>query len=157
MSKTFLIAFAIGIGCIAIAVAGILYMQRGAHIDPQVKVLKVRTAPLDENSSLAVVDFRIANTSDYPFKVRSVTVDVDGAEGDTVSDVDARRVFEGLPLLGTKYNDSLKMNDMIPAHAQWDRMIASRMSMPEQQLQARKKLVVKIEEVDGLVVEIPEK
>jgi hypothetical protein len=162
MSKTFLIAFAVGIAVIAIAIGGVLYMQRGAHIDPQVKVLKVRTAALDESSSLVVVDFRIANTSDYPFKVRGVTVEVDNAdgskpEGDTVSEIDAGRVFQGLPMLGTKYNDSLKMNDMVPARSSWDRMIASRFNMPESQLQARKQLVVKVEEVDGLVVEIREK
>lgn len=157
MSKNFLIAFSVGIVCIAIAVAGIFYMQRGAHIDPQAKILKVRTAALDDNASLAAVDFRIDNTSDYPFMVRSVTVVVDGNEGDTVSEPDAKRVFEGIPLLGPKYNASLIMNDRIPARTTWDRMIASRFNIPEAQLQARKHLVVKIEEVDGATVEIPEK
>jgi hypothetical protein len=162
MSKTFLTAFSIGIVCIAIAVGGVLYMQRGAHIDPQVKVLKVRTAPLDENSSLVVVDFRIANTSDYPFKVRGVTVVVSNADGSkpqgqTVSETDAKQVFAGIPVLGTKYNDSLIMNDMLPAHKSWDRMIAARFEMPEATLQARKNLIVQVEEVDGLTVNIPEK
>ncbi len=104
MSKTFAIAFAVGIACIAIAVAGIFYMQRGAHIDPQGRMLKVRTTPLDENSSLAVVDFRLNNTADYPFMVRSVTMVLEDAsgvqtDGQTVSETDAKRVFEGIPLL----------------------------------------------------------
>ena len=157
MSRNFLIAFAVGLAVIAIAVAGIFYMQRGAHIDPQAKVLKVRTTALDENSSLAVVDFRIANTSDYPFMVRSVTVEVDGTEGNTVSEPDAKRVFEGIPLLGPKFNASLIMNDRIPARTSWDRMIASRFDIPESKLQERKHMVVKIEEVDGGIVTIPEK
>ena len=137
-------------------------MQRGAHIDPQVKILKVRTTPLDDNSSLAVVDFRLANTSDYPFKVRGVTMEVEHPDGSTtpgefVSDPDAKRVFEGIPLLGTKYNDSLIMNDTIPPRTSWDRMVAARFDLPESKLQARKRFVVKVEEVDGLVVTIPEK
>src|SRR5579872_922570 len=102
MSRNFVLAFVVGIACIAIAVAGIFYMQRGAHVEPIGKILKVRTAPLDEKSSLAVADFRIANNSDYPFVVRTVTVIVEEAdgskdEGQTVSEPDAKRVFEGIP------------------------------------------------------------
>ena len=159
MSRNFVIAFVVGIACIAIAVAGIFYMQRGAHVEPVGKVLKIRTASLDERSSLAVVDFRIANTSDYPFMVRTVTVIAEFAdgstnEGQTVSEPDAKRVFAGLPVLGTKYNDTLVMRDRLPAHTSWDRMVAARFELPEDKLQARKRLVVKIEEVDGQVIEV---
>jgi hypothetical protein len=162
MSKTFAIAFGIGIVCIAIAVAGVFYMQRGAQVALQGKVLKLRTVPLDENSSLAVVDFRLANNSDYQFMVRGVTVvmvNAEGAEmeGATVSETDARRVFTGIPTLGQKYNDTLIMNDKIPPHASWDRMVAARFDIPEEKLAARKRLLVRIEEVDGKVVEIPDR
>jgi hypothetical protein len=162
MSKSLLVAFAIGIACIAIAVAGIFYMQRGAHVALESKMLKVRSAPLDENSSLVALDFRINNGSDYPFKVRSVTVLMEDAaggqtEGQTVSEPDAKRVFAGIPLLGQKYNDSLIMNDKLPPKASWDRMIASRFEVPEAKLETRKRFLVRIEEVDGPVVEIPEK
>ena len=162
MSKTFAIAFGIGLACIAIAVAGIFYMQRGAHVDLEAKTLKVRSIALDENSTLVAVDFRISNWSDYPFKVRTVTVlleDPSGGqiEGQTVSEPDAKRVFTALPLLGQKYNDSLIMNDTIPARATWDRMIASRFDMPQAKVEGRKRLVTRIEEVDGKIVEIPEK
>ena len=162
MSRTFLAAFGIGIVCIAIAVGGIFYMQRGARVVSQAKILKIRTAPLDENSSLAIIDFRFTNTSDYPFMVRTVTVVEEGAngstsEGQTVSETDAKRVFDAMPVLGPKYNDSLLMRDRIPAHATWDRMIASRFEIPDTDLQARKRLIVRIEEVDGQTIDIPEK
>lgn len=162
MSKTFAMAFGFGILCIAIAVGGILYMQRGAQVELQAKVLKVRTVPLDENSSLAAIDFRIANNSDYPFMVRGVTVEMEGSgggpmEGATVSEPDAKRVFAAIPVLGQKYNDTLIMNDKMPPHTGWDRMVAARFDIPDDKLQARKRLVVKIEEVDGKVIEIPEK
>ena len=162
MSKTFMMAFGIGLVCIAIAVAGIVYMQRGAKVDAEGKILKVRTLPLDENSSLAVLDFRIVNASDYPFMVRTVTVVMDQPsgdpmEGDTVSEPDAKRVFASVPALGQKYNDTLIMNDRMAPHASWDRMVAARFSVPEDRLQARKRFIVRVEEVDGKVVDINEK
>ena len=58
MTNRFLDAFGIGLVCIAVAVAGILFMQRGAHLALPAKVLKVRTAPLDENSSVVVIGRR---------------------------------------------------------------------------------------------------
>jgi hypothetical protein len=79
------------------------------------------------------------------------------SEGQTVSETDARRVFEGLPLLGKKFNDTLIVRDKIPPHTSWDRMVAARFEAPESKVAARKKLIVRIEEVDGQTVEIPEK
>ena len=58
-----------------------MYMQRGAHIEVTGSVLKVRTLELDENSSLAVVDFRISNPADYNFVVRSVEVFLEDPAG----------------------------------------------------------------------------
>ena len=162
MSKNLAIAFGIGLVCIAVAVGAIFYMQRGAHVDVHGKFMKVRTAPVDDNNSFVVIDFRIENPSDYGFKVRTVTVvleDPGGAqiEGQTASDSAAKQALEGIPTLGAKYNDSLIMNDMVPPKGTWDRMIASRFELPEAKLQSRKRFVVKIEEVDGKISEISEK
>jgi hypothetical protein len=162
MNNRFLAAFAIGIALIAIAVAGVLYMQRGARVGLTGKVLKVRTAPLDDNSSTVVVDFRFANPADVVFVVRTVTVlmeDNAGTEylGQTIAEVDARRMFEGLPLLGQKYNDTLLMGDKIPSRSTQDRMVAARFEAPEARLEARKRFLVRIEDVDGPVTELSEK
>jgi hypothetical protein len=161
MSKNFLIAFGIGVVCIAIAAWWVVHMQRGAYIDLPGKVLKVRTAPLDEGSAVAVVDFRVSNPADYPFVVRTVTVAMEdnlGAEsvGQTVSELDARQLFQAIPLLGQKFNDTLLMRDSVPPHNSWDRMVAARFEVPESKLEARKRLVVRIEEVDGKVFDLPE-
>jgi hypothetical protein len=136
-------------------------MQRGAYIDLPGKVLKVRTAPLDEGSAVAVVDFRVSNPADYPFVVRTVNVAMEdnlGAEsvGQTVSELDARQLFQAIPLLGQKFNDTLLMRDSVPPHNSWDRMVAARFEVPESKLEARKRLVVRIEEVDGKVFDLPE-
>ena len=162
MRKNFLIAFGIGIVCIGIAAWWVVYMQRGAYIDLPGKVLKVRTAPLDEASAVAVIDFRVTNPADYPFVVRKVTVAMEDssgseAEGQTVSEVDARQLFQVIPLLGQKFNDTLLMRDSVPPHGSWDRMVAARFEVPESKLEARKRLVVRIEEIDGKVFDLSEK
>jgi hypothetical protein len=158
MRSNFAIAFGIGLACIAIAVGGIFYMQRGSRIDLPGKILKVRTAALDDDSSIAVIDFRVANPSDILFEVRTVTAqleDADGKvhEGQISSDSDAARVMQALPVLGEKYNKTLMMKERIGAHGSEDRMVAARFTAPLAKLEARKRLLVRIEEVDGKVFE----
>jgi hypothetical protein len=162
MSKNLLIAFGIGIVCVAMVAWLVVYKQRGAYIDLPGKVLKVRTAPLDEASAVAALDFRVSNPADYPFVVRKVTVVMEDnagneSEGATVSEVDAKQLFQVIPLLGQKFNDTLLMRDSIPPHNSWDRMVAARFEVPESTLEARKRLVVRIEEVDGKVFDLSEK
>lgn len=162
MSKTLLTAFFVGIGVIAIAITGTLYLNRGARIGLTGQILKVRTAPLDENSSIAVLDFRIHNPASKAFVVRTVTVvmdDPDGKQydGRTVSESDAKTLFQYIPLLGQKFNDTLLMRDKIPSDASQDRMVAVRFEAPESRIEGRKRFVLKIEDVDGPITEIPEK
>jgi hypothetical protein len=161
MKNGFVAAFAIGIAVIAVAVGAVVFMQRGARVGLVGKILKVRTAPLDENSSIAVLDFRFTNPSKYPFMVRTVSVLLEEKngntyQGDVVSEVDAKRLFENLPLLGPKFNDTLLMNDKIPPDSSQDRMVAAHFAAPESRLTARKRFVIRIEEVDGQITEFSE-
>jgi hypothetical protein len=161
MSKNLLIAFGIGIGCIILAVAGILFMQRGAHLEMPGQILKVRTAAIDEATTIAMIDFRVSNSSNYPAVVRTVrayTEDKNGnqTEGTVMADMDAQNVFNGIPALGQKYNPSLIVRDTIPPHATWDRMIGASFPVAESQLLARKRVIVTIEEIDGNIFEIVE-
>jgi hypothetical protein len=161
MNNRFATTFAIGIGLIAIIVAGVLYMQRGARVGIAGSILKVRTAALDDNSSVVVLDFRFSNPANVNFVVRSVTVILEepsGAqyEGQTVSEVDAKRLFELMPLLGQKFNETLLMRDKIPAHTSEDRMVAARFEAPETRLLGRKRFLLRVEDVDGPISEIPE-
>jgi hypothetical protein len=161
MRKDFLPALAIGLAIIALAVGGIFFMQRGDRMQLPGKILKVRTAALDEESSIAVIDFRISNPSDIIFEVRTVTVEIEDNQGksylgQSVSEMDAKRLFEGLPVLGTKFNTSLLMRDRIGSHGAADRMIAARFQAPVALLDGRKRFVVRIEEVDGKSFEYAE-
>lgn len=162
MNKTFLLYCGIGLAALAVAVGIILYVQRGAHLDLPGQILKVRTTPLEDGSSVVIADFRIANTSDYPAVVRTVTVYLEDQKGDryagvTIADVDAKRLMDGTPVLGQKFNKSLIVKDKIPGHATWDRMISARFEAPETQLLQRKNLIVAIEEIDGKIFELAER
>lgn len=154
--------FGIGLVVILIAVAGILYLQRGAHVELKGAILKVRTMGLDDSSSLAIVDFRFVNPSDYPFVVRMVDVFATGADGQDytstpVPEVDAKKIFEYYPILGQKYNTSLLTRDKIAGRRSEDRMIVARFEIPVAKLDARKNLKIRIEDVDGPVSELVEK
>lgn len=162
MSSRFALPLVIGLAVVAVLVFGVMWVQRGAHVELKGEILKVRTQELDEHSSLAVIDFRFANPADYAFIVRKVDVileDPNGkqADGMTVSDTDAKRVFEVYPLLGQKYNESLRPRDRIGGRESQDRMIAARFELPAAVLNTRKRLTVRVEDVDGPVSEIREK
>jgi hypothetical protein len=161
LSKQFLLTFGVGLVVILIAVAGIMYLQRGAHVELKGAILKVRTMGMDDSSSLVVVDFRFVNPSDYPFVVRSVdvtaTVDGQSLTSTPVPEVDAKRIFEYYPILGQKFNVSLLTRDRIPGRKTEDRMIATRFEVPVAKLDARTNLKIRIEDVDGPVSELVEK
>jgi hypothetical protein len=162
MRKELAAPFGIGIGIILILAAASVFFTRGAHIELTGAVLKVRTVAIDEKSSLAVVDFRFANPADAPFMVRSCLVEIVDSAGTTqqgvsLPELDARQVFDYYKTLGKKYNDSLVMKDRIPAHNAQDRMIAVRFDVPVEKLDARRRLLVRIEDVDGPVSELLEK
>ena len=161
MRLRLLVYVLVGVAVLGAAVAWVFHAQRGAHLVLQGSVSKVRTVATDENGSVAIVDFRFANVADYRWVIRKVDVSVTDAQGhtvpgSTVSEVDAARLFEYFPLLGQKYNDSLVARARLEPHQTVDRMIAAKFDIPEAQLQTRKGLSIRIEDVDGAVSEITE-
>jgi hypothetical protein len=157
-SKGLLYAFGAGVAAVAVLVAVIMYMQRGAHIRLEGGIQHVRTVAMDDYSSVLVADFRFANPADYPFVVRRVDVtivDADGHvyDGASISEVDTLRVFEHYKGLGQKFNDTLLMGDTVAPHSTEDRMIAARFAVPQRILDGRRSVTVRVEEVDGAVAE----
>ena len=161
VSKQFWSFLVVGVALVAVLVAGIFYVQRGAHVELKGRILKVRSAALDESSSIAVIDFRFVNPSNYPFVVREVAVTVEDAngeilEGAVVSEPDTKRVFQYYPVLGQKFNESLLIRTRIAARQSMDRMSAARFEVPEGRLLTRKAIRIRVEDVDGAVSEIVE-
>lgn len=162
MSKQFLVFLGAGLAAVAAIIGFTLYTTRGAHMELKGEILKVREIPLEQNSVLAVIDFRVSNPADYPYVVRTADVIVEKSGGGTadvmpVSKPDMDRVFEQAKLIGPKYNDILSIRDRIPPHQTVDRMVAARVELSEDAFAARKGLRLHIEEVDGVVTDINEK
>lgn len=94
MDRRLLIPFAIGVAVIVAAVVWVFYIQQGAHIELRGSILKIRTHAADENSSIAVIDFRALNPSDYKFIVRQVDVLLEDKDGRTL---EGQSVAEWMP------------------------------------------------------------
>ncbi len=161
MRKELLPFVGVGVAVAGLLVAVLFYVQRGAHLELVGSIQKVRTLAVEESGSIAVLDFRFVNSADYLFVVRAVAVSLEDQqgqilEGAVVSEVDARRLFQYFPLLGQKYNDSLLARTRIAPRQSMDRMIAARFEIPERRLQERKRLRIRVEDVDGAVSEIVE-
>jgi hypothetical protein len=162
MSRSFAVAFAVGLVVIALAVGGILFVRRGDVVKLPGKILKVRTAPLDENSSIAILDFRVTNPSDVLQEVSQVKVEMEDTAGksylgDVSSEGDAKRIFEALPVLGPKFLTNLAMRTVLLPHVSEDHMVAARFQAPVAQIDARKRFILRIEEADGKSFEYPER
>jgi hypothetical protein len=137
-------------GIIIVVLSG----TKGAHLELQGQVLKARTGALSDADSVAVLDFRIRNTSDIPFVVRDVKVTLEKAdgeksEGNMVSKTDMKQLFQFNRFLGDPYNDALSIRDRVPPHGQIDRMVAARFEVPQAQLETSKAIHLWIQDMDG--------
>lgn len=154
---------AAGIGlAIALAIGGgALWVNRGSHLTVEGGIQKVRVQGLDDAAAV-IVDFRMANSSNVPLVVREVSLiltDDQGRqlEGQVVADTDAKRMMEFYATsIGAKYNETLKIRERIGSGQSVDRMIAARFEIPEAKVKARKGLRIRVEDVDGAVLELKE-
>jgi hypothetical protein len=150
--------FGIGFGVMAAVIVVVLWYgfaaTKGNHLAPVGKIGKVRVQKVDDNISFVVIDFNMKNDSDRDMIVHSVTVTVDGPEGSmdgsAVSARDLEGAFKSYPELGQQYEPVLKERDRIPAHQELDRMVGARFDVPVEQLEARKKLTLKVDDVTGV-------
>jgi hypothetical protein len=150
---------AIGLVIVAAVLSLTLYLTRGTHLELRGSIQKLRTLAVEDAGSIAVVDFRFINPSDYPFIVKKLTVTfatADGRtlEGDNISEVDARRVFEYYPVLGQKFNETLRLKEKVGARQAMDKMIAVRFNVAESEIQSPRQIRIRIDDVDGAVSEI---
>jgi hypothetical protein len=154
MNKRLLIFFGVGVVAVVIAVFAILTTNKGAHLQLQGKILKVRTGALGEGNSIAVLDFRVENPSDKPFVVRDVEISLEKtngemSEGVTASKGDLKQIFQYNRFLGDQYNDGLGIKDTIAPHSMVDRMVAAHFEVSDQDLEKAKAVHLSIQDMDG--------
>ena len=151
-----------GVAIVAALIGGFVWFTWENHIELRGEILKIRTHGLEDNSSIAVLDFRFANPARFLFVVRDIDVFLDARDGKThqgmvVAEMDLKRLFAALPLLGPQYNDPLKLREKIAPKTQLDRMVTARFEVPESVINARARLRVKVREVDGNISELVER
>ena len=162
MGKQFWIFLLVGLVVVGIALGFLFIGTKGNHLELNGTILKVRVLPLSPVASLVVVDFRVSDPSDVPFVIKSATLTLDPATGDTldgmmVSKPDIENVFKYNPILGPKFNDVLGMEDRIKPHQRLDRMVGARFEIPESQAEDRKAIHLHVEEMDGVTADLTEK
>jgi hypothetical protein len=159
MSKPFAIAF----GAAALVIVVLIWMgfrnTAGNHLAPTGSIGKVRTIKASDDVTFMVIDFKVKNDSDRDMIVRSVETVIETADGKTmvgggVAGVDVKSAFRNYPLLGEQYNPLLKERDMIPAHQELDRMVGVRFDAPFEKVESRKRVLLRLEDVTGPVVEL---
>jgi len=162
VTKQFWTFLAIGLAVVAVAVGVTWVGSKGAHLELDGEILKVRTFQMNPNASLVMVDFRVTNPSDVQFVVQNAEIQLTPASGDpvigtSISKPDIENVFKYERLLGPKYNDVLSIRDKVAPHEKMDRMAGARFEFGEAAIEARKGLVLRIRDVDGAVAELTEK
>ena len=155
------VPFFVGLVVVGAGVFGVLYMNRGSHVELKGEILKVRTLA-DGDGTIVFADFRVTNAAAYPFVVSAVKMTMETPDNEVATAVvfsksDVEKATRYLKLLGPKYNDVLSIQDRIPPVQTVDRMAAGRFPFPPKFFQQRKTLRLRIEEVDGAASEIVEK
>jgi hypothetical protein len=161
MTKPFALTFLIGLLVIGAAIWAVFYKQSGAHIEPKGSILKVRTLNLDDNASAAIVEIRMTNDSDYQLVTRTIELSAvtskGEVEGNVVAESDVKSLFQHFPVLGEQFNPVLKARDKVPPHTSIDREVCAQFRIGVADLDQRKDLIVRVQDITGPTAEMHEK
>jgi hypothetical protein len=159
MNRTLLVSVGLGVLIVGALIGGGLFVQRGARLILQGNIQKARTAALDDNRSVIVLDVRLTNPADIPFVTKSADIVVETADGKSLTgqyipEVDAKVLFQGVPDLGEKYNQTIVIREKIAPKQTVDRMVAASFPAPVSTLESRKSVKLVLKDLDGPVSEI---
>jgi len=145
-------------GAALIAGLGFLF-SRGQAARLEGSITNVRTLGMDQNSSVALVDFEAVNPSQVLMIVgrrELAVVDEQGLtrEGSTISAADLKSLFQYFPALGAMESDPMIDRVRVEPGQMVSGMVAARFSIPKHQLDASQDLVLRVHEVDGGISEL---
>jgi hypothetical protein len=146
------------IGAVALAGIGFL-VSRGSAARLEGHITNIRTLGMDENSSVAIVDFEAMNPSQILLIVGDrdiVVTDEQGIvrESSTISAADLKSLFQYFPALGSLDNEPLTMRVRVEPGTVLRGVVAARFEIPKHTLDARRDLVLKVQDADGGVSEL---
>jgi hypothetical protein len=160
MSKPFLLTFLAALVVIGGGI-GLVFLNSKAHVDPKGAILKVRTIKLDDKNSAAVVEIRLINDADYALVARNIETLATGGsgeiQGNIVAEMDVKTMYRYHTELGEQYNPVLKLRDQVPPKSSVDREVCAMYSIPVEELDRRKDMIVRVQDVTGPILEMHEK
>ena len=111
---------------------------------------------------IVILDFNLKNDADIAMVVHSVEASIDTADGSTVNGsliagVDLANFFRNYPEAGEQYNPPLRARESIAGHQTVDRMVGFRFDVPEETVQKRRDVVLRVEDITGPVLEMKAK
>ena len=162
MNRSTPVAALIAVLIVGVLIGGGLYWTRNNHLELKGQVLKVRSYSIDQDYTVAVIDFRVTNPSTTQFVVKDIDVTLDTREGKALdgaifTEIDARRLFDYYKVLGTKFNPTLIAKDKVESGQTVDKMLAVRFTASDADIQNRKAIHIVIHDVDGVTTEIQER
>lgn len=152
-------AVAAGLAIVLVFVLGVVWKQRGSTPRLVGEITNVRTLGVEESASVAIVDFRFVNDSKLLFIVHGTGMTVTDSvgrvhEGRILSASHTNELFTLFPALGAKAADTLIMKTRLGAGDSRQAMLAARFEISKAQLDARQKISLSVQEVDGAVSEL---
>ena len=148
--------FILGAGLI-----GFLQWNKRVHLVLEGKIQKVRVQEIDPQRTIVITDFRITNPAEVLYKVKDVDLLLTTSEGvelkgTVAAEMDTGQIFAAYPQLGQKFNQSFITREKLEGGITIDRMLAASFDIPVQAVNSRKLLLLRIQEIDGLITEIKE-
>ncbi len=152
----FILAGLLGAGLL---VAALYWIARGKTARVEGSITEVRTLGMDQNSSVAIVDFEFTNRSEALVMIADrdlIVVDQhDSAhESYTLKTADLRQLFRYFPALGEIKHEPLVHRTKIPSGESLRGMVGARFEIPKHELDLRREIVFRVADVDGAVSEL---
>jgi hypothetical protein len=141
------------VGALLLA-GGLLFYNRDAVPRLDGKITQVRTLGMDQNSSVAIVNFDAVNGSDNLLILARrdlLVVDKSGIEhtGSTISVSDLKYLFQLYPALGGMGFEPLVDRVRVESGKPVRGILAARFDLPKDALDQRQAILFRIEDVDG--------
>ena len=148
-----------GLAGAGLLVAALYWIASGKTARVEGSITEVRTLGMDENSSVAVVDFEFTNHSEALVMIGDrdlVVVDQNNGvhESYTLKTYDLRQLFRYFPALGEIKHEPVVHRTEIPSGESLHGMIAARFEIPKHEIDLRREIIFRVTDVDGAVSEL---
>ena len=143
----------------SLLVAALYWIARGKTARVEGSITEVRTLGMDQNSSVAIVDFEFTNRSEALVMIADrdlIVVDQNDSahESYTLKTADLRQLFRYFPALGEIKHEPLVHRTKIPSGESLRGMVGARFEIPKHELDLRREIVFRVADVDGAVSEL---